>query len=131
MWYLIVSIPDLCTLIYLEAQILLLNFLTGLKIIDPIFITCDDIGKLLFVTSFKHLKNILATFSRCLFCSLVNRCGTHLAKIFWTFKCFFKIRRTIDSDISCNITNCKSGISSNDFFYFLNDFFTRCKFWPT
>ena len=28
----------------------------GLKIIDPIFITSDDIGKLLFVTSLKHLK---------------------------------------------------------------------------
>ena len=41
----------------------------------------------------------LATLSRCLFCSSVNRCGTHLAKIFWTFKCFFKIRWTIDSDM--------------------------------
>ena len=27
--------------------------------------------------------------------------------------------------------NCKSDISFNDFLYFLNDFFTRCKFWPT
>ena len=64
----------------------------GLKIIDPIFITCDDIGKLLFVTSLKHLKHILVTLSRCLFCSSVNRCGTHLANIFQTFKCFFKRR---------------------------------------
>ena len=32
---------------------------------------------------------------------------------------------------SCNIMNCKSGISFNDFLYFWNDFFTRCKFWPT
>ena len=30
----------------------------GLKIIDQIFITCDDIGKLLFVTSLKHLKHL-------------------------------------------------------------------------
>ena len=30
----------------------------GLKIIDLIFITCDDIGKLLFVTSLKHLKHL-------------------------------------------------------------------------
>ena len=29
-----------------------------LKIIDPIFITCDDIGKLLFVTSLTHLKQL-------------------------------------------------------------------------
>ena len=69
----------------------------GLKIIDPIFITCDEIGKLLFVTSLKHLKHLLATLTRCLFCSLVNRCGTHLATIFRTFKCFFKIKRTVDS----------------------------------
>ena len=27
--------------------------------------------------------------------------------------------------------NCKSGISFNDFLYFGNDFFTRCRFWPT
>ena len=34
----------------------------GLKIIDPILITCDDIGKLLFVTSLKHLKHIFGHF---------------------------------------------------------------------
>ena len=71
----------------------------GLKIIDPIFITCDEIGKLLFVTSLKHLKHLLATLTRCLFCSSVNRRSTQLAKIFRTFKCFFKIKRTVDSDM--------------------------------
>ena len=35
----------------------------GLKIIDPIFITCDDIGKLLFVTSLKHLKQLFGHFN--------------------------------------------------------------------
>ena len=35
----------------------------GLKIIDPIFITCDDIGKLLFVTSLKHLKQLFGLFN--------------------------------------------------------------------
>ena len=34
----------------------------GLKIIDPIFITCNDIGKLLFVTSLKHLKQLFGHF---------------------------------------------------------------------
>ena len=34
----------------------------GLKIIDPIFITCDDISKLLFVTSLKKLKHIFGHF---------------------------------------------------------------------
>ena len=33
--------------------------------------------------------------------------------------------------LSCNIANCKSGISFNDFLYFGNDFFTWCRFWPT
>ena len=35
----------------------------GLKIIDPIFITCDDIGKLLFATSLKHLKHLFGHFN--------------------------------------------------------------------
>ena len=68
---------------------LIANLSDGLKIMDPGFITCDDIGKLLFVIFWKHLK---ATLTRCLFCSSVNRCGPHLTEIFLTFKCFFKIR---------------------------------------
>ena len=67
------------------------NLSNMLKLIDTSFITCDDIGKLLFVTSLKHLKQLFGHFNHCLFCSSVYRCGTHLAKIFWTFKCFFKI----------------------------------------
>ena len=35
-------------LLCLVAQILLLTFFDGLKIMNPGFITCDDIGKLLF-----------------------------------------------------------------------------------
>ena len=112
---------------------LIANLSDGLKIMDPGFITCDDIGKLLFVIILKIWSSFLATLTRCLFCSSVNRCGTHLAEIFLTFKCFFKIRWTVDSDMPTfrNITNCKSGISFNDFLYFGNDFFTRCRFWPT
>ena len=33
-----------------------------LKMIDPIFITCDDIDKLLFVTSLNHLKHLFVHF---------------------------------------------------------------------
>ena len=47
-------------------------------------------------TAFCHkLRTLEAaywTLTRYLFCSSVNRCGTHLAKIFRAFKCFFKIR---------------------------------------
>ena len=39
------------------------NLSEGLKIMDPIFITCDDIGKLLFVTSLKHLKHFFDHFN--------------------------------------------------------------------
>ena len=80
------------------------------------FITCDDIGKLLFVIFWKllfvifwkllfvifwkHLKQLFGHFRPLpLFFSSVNRCGTHLAEIFLTFKCFFKLRRTVDSDM--------------------------------
>ena len=62
-----------------------------LKIIDTSFITCDDIGKLLFVTNLKHLKQLFGHFNPLSVCSSVNRCGTHLPKFFRTFKCFFKI----------------------------------------
>ena len=39
------------------------NFSDGLKIIDSIFITCDDIVKLLFDTSLKHLKQLFDHFN--------------------------------------------------------------------
>ena len=34
------------------------NLFDRLKIIEPIFITCEEIGKLLFVLSLKHLKQL-------------------------------------------------------------------------
>jgi hypothetical protein len=36
-------------------------FSDGLKIMNPSFITCDNIGKLFFVIFWKHLKQLLAT----------------------------------------------------------------------
>ena len=73
-----------------------LDLIAYLLIIDPNFITFDGIGKLLFVMSCKDL----ATLTHCLFCSLVNRCGTYITEIFQTFKYFFKISRTVDSDMT-------------------------------
>ena len=81
-------------LLCLVAEILLLTFLTA-QINRPDF---HHLG-LFFFISLNILNSFLATKTRCLFCSSVNRCGTYLAKIFWTFKCFFKIKRTVDSDM--------------------------------
>ena len=39
------------------------NLADELKIMDLIFITCDDIGKLLFVISLKHLKQLFDHFN--------------------------------------------------------------------
>ena len=39
------------------------NLSDGLKIMDPGFITCDDIGKLLFVIFWKHLKQLFGHFN--------------------------------------------------------------------
>ena len=61
---------------------LIANLSDVLKIIDTSFITCDDIGKLLFVTRLKHLKKLFGHFNPLSVCSSVNRCSTHLAKIF-------------------------------------------------
>ena len=43
-------------LLCLVAKILFANLSDQLKLINPIFITWDDIGKLLFVISLKHFK---------------------------------------------------------------------------
>ena len=42
---------------------LIANLSDVLKIKDTSFITCDDIGKLLFVTSLKHLKQLFGHFN--------------------------------------------------------------------
>ena len=42
---------------------LIANLSNGLKIMDPGFITCDEIGKLLFVIFWKHLKQLFGHFN--------------------------------------------------------------------
>ena len=42
---------------------LIANLSDGLKIMDSGFITCDDIGKLLFVIFWKHLKQLFGHFN--------------------------------------------------------------------
>ena len=51
----------LCTL--LCGPDLIANLSDGLKIMDPGFITCDEIGKLLFVIFWKHLKQLFGHFN--------------------------------------------------------------------
>ena len=46
-----------------RAPDLIANLSDGLKIMDPGFITCDDIGKLLFVILWKHLKQLFGHFN--------------------------------------------------------------------
>ena len=46
-----------------SGQDLIANLSDGLKIMDPGFITCDDIGKLLFVIFWKHLKQLFGHFN--------------------------------------------------------------------
>ena len=106
----------------------------GLKIIDPIFITCDDIGKLLFVTSLKHLKHLFGHFNPLSVLFISQQMWHPSRKNLSDFKMLLqnKVNRwSWYAYFTCNITNCKSGISFNDFLYFSNDFFTRCNFWPT
>ena len=71
---------------------LIANLSDGPKIIDHGFITCDKLANC-FLSYFGNIwSSFLATLTRCLFCSSVNRCGSHLAEMSLTFKCFFKIR---------------------------------------
>ena len=47
----------------LSSPDLIANLSDVLKIIGTSFITCDDIGKLLFVTNLKHLKQLFGHFN--------------------------------------------------------------------
>ena len=74
----------------------------------------------------------LATLSRCLFCSSVNRCGTHLAKIFRSFKCFFKIRWIIHSDMpTFRAISRTVNLAFPSMISFIFETISWCKFWPT
>ena len=77
---------------------LIANLSDGLKIMDPGFITCDDIGKLLFVIFWKHLKQLFGHFNP-LPLLLVSQQMWHPSSRNLSFKCFFKIRWTVDSDM--------------------------------
>ena len=68
------------------------NLSDGLKIIDPIFITCDDIGKLLFVTSLKHLKQYFGHLNPLSVLLISQQIWHAFSKNISNFKCFFKIR---------------------------------------
>ena len=86
-------------LLCLVAQILLLTFLTGSKKWTQVSSPVTTLANC-FLSYFGNIwSSFLATLTRCLFCSSVNRCGTHLAEIFLTFKCFFKIRWTVENDM--------------------------------
>ena len=103
----------------------------GLKIIDPIFITCDDIDKLLFVTSLKHLKHLFGHFNPLSVLFISKQMWHQSSKNLSDFQMLLQNRVNRwqwNAYCSCNTKNCKSGISFNDFLYFWKDFFTRCKF---
>ena len=70
---------------------LIANLSDGLKIMDQGFITCDDIGKLLFVIFWKHLKQLFGHFNP-LPLLLVSQQMWHPSSRNLSFKCFFKIR---------------------------------------
>ena len=98
----------------------------GLKIMDPSFITCDDIGKLLFVISWKHLKQLFGHFNP-LYVLLISQQMWHqCSKHILTFKCFFKIRWTVDSDMptfhAISRTVNLSSPSMISIIYFWNNF---------
>ena len=113
---------------------LIANLSDGLKIMDPGFITCDDIGKLLFVIFWKHLKQLSGHFNPLPLLLISQQMWHPSSRNLSDFQMLLqnKVNRwKWYAYLSCNIINCKSGISFNDFLYFGNDFFTRCRFWPT
>ena len=64
----------------------------GLKIMDPSFITFDDIGTLLFVISYKHLKQLLGHFNPLSVLLTSQQIWTHLEKSFGLSNASSKIR---------------------------------------
>ena len=113
---------------------LIANLSDGLKIMDPGYITCDDIGKLLFVIFWKHLKQLFGHFNPLPLLLVSQQMWHPSSRNLSDFQMLLqnKVNRwKWYAYLSCNITNCKSDISFNDFLYFGKDFFTRCRFWPT
>ena len=53
-----------CALAAFNSLDLIANLFDRLKIMDPSFITCDDIGKLPFVISWRHLKPLFGHFNQ-------------------------------------------------------------------
>ena len=66
--------------------------------LEPGFITCDDTGKLLFVRFWKNLKQLFGQFNP-LPLLLVSQQMWHPSIRNLSFKCFFKIRWTVESDM--------------------------------
>ena len=78
---------------------LIANLSDGLKIWTQVKSPVTKLANC-FLSYFGNIwSSFLAILTCCFFCSSVNRCGTHVAEFFLTFKCFFKIRWTIDSDV--------------------------------
>ena len=100
---------------------LIANPSDGLKIMDPGFIICNDIGKLLFVIFWKHLKQLFGHFNPLPLLLVSQQMWHPSSRNLSDFQMLLqnKVNRwKWYAYLSCNITNCKSGISFNDFLYF-------------
>ena len=75
------------------------NLSDGLKIMDPIFITSDDIGKLLFVSSLKHLKQLFGRFNPLSVLLISHQIWHRSSKNLSDFQMLLEIRLTVESDM--------------------------------
>ena len=70
-----------------------------LKIIDLIFITCDDIAKLLFVTSLKHLKHLFDHFNPLSVLFISQQMWHPSSKNLSDFQMLLQNKFTVESDL--------------------------------
>ena len=78
---------------------------------DPGFITCDDIGKLLFVIFWKHLKQLFGHFNPLPLLFVIQQIWHPSSRNLSDFQMLLQNkgnRWKWYAYLSCNITNCKS-----------------------
>ena len=78
---------------------LIANLSDGLKIMEPGFITCDDIGKLLFVIFWKHLKQLFGHFNPLPLLLISQQMWHPSSRDLSDFQMLLQNKVTVDSDM--------------------------------
>ena len=107
----------------LVAHILLFTFRVGSKKWNQLSSPVTMLENLRSLYLGNIFNNFLAHFTRSCFCFSVNKCGIHLAAIFLTLRCFFRIVNVLPVEMPVYLAffrNCISSFFVYEFLHFFN-----------